>query len=501
MKSVIKVALIALLWIVAVNPGKISVDTAARLRMAHALWTGTEEVVIPPGDRPLTRGGYNSVLGVGGKRYYEYDMGQSLLMVPGDWIATQFYKLLPKLSLKFLTGLIVNFLIFIPLNVAAVVSCFWLLRLFDFSKRIAGLGSITLLLGTTVLHYAQINQQNNQLLLFVTLGYATALAYLRSHQPRLVLFSGLALGAAFLIRITSAIYGITVLLFLLGGLIYQRHDKLKLIKLVGLWGIGFIPFVLMGRVFCYLRFGSFWATGYGLWMQQLNKDPLYLNLPTMPANFPEQNPAYVGIWGVLFSPAKSIFIYDPLLLPCLLIGVSCWKRLTTYLKLYLIAAVFNLLFFLALTSRYDFWHGDAAWGSRYHVTSVHLLLIPLIGLFIEQLLTVKGLKRWLLRSLLALAITVQIASVILHPTADTGRTYLAQPQSFFKFRLGWRLSNINCVIAASPSPSCPSELKATLLRKINLLPFTFTESRGIFFIIWGLMLMAAIVTTIYFVYG
>ena len=428
-------------------------------------------------------------------------MGQSLLMVPGDWIATQLHKLFPRQTPVFLTGLVVNFLIFIPLNVATVVSCFWLLRLFDFSERIAGLSSITWLLGTTVLHYAQINQQNNQVLLFVTLGYATALAYLRSHQPRFILFSGLALGAAFLIRITSVIYGLTVLLFLLGGLIYQNRNKLKSLKIVGLWIVGFIPFILVAKFFDYQRFGSFFTSSYSLWMEQINSDPLYSGLPKLPDNFPQSNPPYLGIWGVLFSPAKSIFIYDPLLLPCLLIGIICWKRLTPYLKLYLIAAFFNLLFFLALTSRLDFWHGDAAWGARYHVTSVHLLLIPLIALFVKQILLVKGLKRWLLNSLLALAIAVQITSVILHPTADTGKIYLAQPQSFLKFRLGWRLNNINCVIAPFASPSCPNELKATLRQKIALLPFAFTQSQELFLIIWGFILIAAMVTTIYFVYG
>ena len=180
------------------------------------------------------------------------------------------------------------------------------------------------------------------------------------------------------------------------------------------------------------------------------------------------------------------------------IGITVWQQLNPYLKLYLIAAVFNLLFFLAFTSRLDFWHGDAAWGARYHVTSVHLLMIPLIALFIERILSVKGLKRWLLTSLLAVAIAVQIASVIVHPTADSGRIYLAQPQSFLKFRLGWRLSNIYCAITPSPSPSCPSELKATLRQKIALLPFAFTQSQGILFVIWALFPILALVMTIKF---
>jgi hypothetical protein len=98
MKTVTKVALIALLWITIINPANLPPDTDVRLRMAHALWTGTEEVSLPPNYHPSSRLDHVGVLGVDGKRYEAYDMGQSLLMLPADWIGTQLSKVFPSIK-------------------------------------------------------------------------------------------------------------------------------------------------------------------------------------------------------------------------------------------------------------------------------------------------------------------------------------------------------------------------------------------------------------------
>jgi hypothetical protein len=208
MKTVTKIALISLLWICLINSGTLgSLDTDLRLQMAHAWWTGTEEVSPPPKSQLKIRGDIRAgIMGVGGKRYIAYEQGQSMLMLPGDWLGTQMHRLFPSIEEKDWRDLVVNFLIFVPLNIAVVVSCFWLLRLFDFEERIAGLTSIILLLGTTVLHYAQVHQHNNQVLLFVTIGYACALAFVKQERPRFLLLGGLALGAAVLLRITSTTF-------------------------------------------------------------------------------------------------------------------------------------------------------------------------------------------------------------------------------------------------------------------------------------------------------
>jgi hypothetical protein len=515
MKTITKVALIALLWITVINSGTLGgIDTELRLRMAHAWWTGGEEVA--PNYQPKERGDLKAgIMGVGGKRYIGYDVGQSLLMLPADWLGTKLNKFFPELGSKhYLRPWLVNFLTFVPLNVAAVVCCFWLLRLFDFNERIAGLTSITWLLGTTVLHYAQVPQQNNQVLLFVTIGYAAALACVKFGRPWFAALSGLGLGAALLMRMSSVIHILTVLFFLVGCIVYQSRNKLKVLQVVGFWIVGFVPLALVGRVFDYLRYGSFWTTGQTLSVRQLTTDPIWAGLPELPGNHPFTNPPSVGIFGVLVSAAKSIFIYDPLLLPCLGLGIVLWQRLSPYLQWYLISSIFNLGLQIVLTSRLDFWHGDWAWGARYHVTSVHLLLIPLVALFLKHLLFTKGVTVWLMRGILVVAIIVQIASVTMPFHLEIVQANLRQVNSLQQFRLGQRVTNIVCLINASFSEECISRwrLDQRILienyNQIYFLPFIFSHETTdnpelaklsrILFVLWGLVLILAILTTVGF---
>ncbi len=514
MKTVAKIALIALLWITVINSGTINRDTDLRLRMAHAWWTGTSEV--PLDYRPQERGDIRAgVKGVGGKRYIAYDVGQSILMLPGDWLGTQLYQLFPTVAEKSdnWRNLVVSFSIFVPLNVAAVVSCFWLLKLFEFDEKIAGLTSLVWLFGTTVLHYAQVPQQNNQVLLFVAIGYAAALAFLRCRRPRFAWMSGLALGCAFLIRMSSTVHALTVLLFLVGCIAYQTRDKLKVFRAVGLWIVGFIPLVLIGRIFDYIRFGSFWATAQSLSVQQSNTDPIWSGLPNFPPNYPTINESQVGILGVLFSPAKSIFIYDPLLLPCLILGMVLWKKLSPYMQWYLVTGILNLALHIVLLSRLDFWHGDWAWGARYHVTSVHLLLIPLLGLFIQRLSSARALTAWLMQGILAIAGLVQIASVLMPFNLEIAQEKIESPktrleyQTNLGFRLGQRLTNIACLISSSFSEQCIGRLDTDKKRSINyynklfFLPFSFTQSvklSRILLVFWLVALTLAIATTVWF---
>ncbi|HBB32407.1 MAG TPA: hypothetical protein DDZ80_08575 [Cyanobacteria bacterium UBA8803] len=517
MKTLTKIALIALLCFATVNSGTLgTLDTDLRLQMANAWWTGTEEVQVRPGYQLKVRGDIVAgVMGVGGRRYIAYEQGQSMLMLPGDWLGTQLHQWFPNIPSQDLRKLTVSFLIFLPLNVAAVVACFWLLRLFDFGERIAGLTSIAWLLGTTVLHYAQVHQHNNQVLLFVTIGYAAALAYVLRDRPYFALISGLALGGTVLIRITSVIHALTVLLFLVGCIAYQRRKMVEVLRGAGLWVVGFIPFALLGRIFDYIRYGSFLATGKGIEKQQLATDPMWAGLPDLPPNYPLINEPHVGILGPLLSPAKSIFIYDPLLLPCLVLLIVLWKKLSPFMQWYLVTGVLNLGLHLAAYSRFVFWHGDSAWAARYHVTSVHLLLIPLLALFIENLLSAKKSKAWLMQGILGIAIAVQISSVAMPMNLEIFQTQVGMPGSRLDFRLGQRIANVVCLVNGSLSNRCVDRNpdKKPVLEHINhlfFLPFEFNQKAAenpnlinlsrVLLVLWILVLMMAIGATLRFCY-
>jgi hypothetical protein len=494
-KTIIKVALIALLLITVINRGTLgSIDTTVRLQMSHAWWTGTEEVDL--NYQAQYRGDLQvGVAGVGGKRYLSYDPGQSILMLPGDWLATQLHQFFPKVSSIDLRQAVVSYLIFVPLNVAAVLACFWLLKLMNFGEEIAGLTTIIWLICTTFLAYAQETQQNNQVLLFVVLGYASVLAYIKHGQNRFIMISGLVASAALLIRASSIVHVLTIVFFVVGCSIYQSRNKLKVLTTLGFWILGFLPLGIFGRVFDYVRYGSFWTTGQALSTQQLTTDPRWAGFPEYPVNYPFINEPYIGILGVLFSPIKSIFIYDPLLLPCLVIGVAFWKRLSFYIKGYLIVGILNLVLHIMLTSRLIFWGGDLSWGARYHVTSIHLLILPLLALLIQETLLSEGFKLWILRGIFAIALIVQIASVTLYhglevSQAPLAKQNLASEVYSSQFRLGQRFMNIACHFNPSWSTQC--------VKDASILPFR--NKPPVFMFAWRALLVLVVGTTAWFIY-
>jgi Dolichyl-phosphate-mannose-protein mannosyltransferase len=499
MKTIFRVALVSLLFITLINPANLPPDTDKRLEMAHALWTGTEEISLPPNYRPSSRLENVGVLGVDGKRYVAYDMGQPLLMLPADWVGTQLSKVFPRVKPYLLREFAVSLFVVIPLNILLVLSCYWLLRLFDFQENIAGFASLICLLGTTILHYAQTFQQNNPVLLCTILGYACTLAYIKTNKVSFVFLSGLAVGAAILIRSTSIIHAITVFGFLISCLIYKKFKLNRLLKTVIFWGIGLFPFFFISKLFSYLRFGDFWASAASLSIKQIRNGDIFAGLPELPSNYPFIHPPYIGILGVLFSPAKSIFIYDPLLLPCLVLGIILFKKLTPYIKMYFISSIFGLIFHIIVTSKLDFWHGDGSWAARYHVTSVHLLVIPLIAVITLEMLSLNRIKRFLISSLIILSILVQFPSLVFDPSVNSGVVNFAEPTSFLQFRLGSRINSVRCLIGLSQSQDCLQDgtyNKSNLAGRVYFWPIKFGNAQGLLWKIWGLLFIIAFISTI-----
>jgi hypothetical protein len=410
--------------------------------------------------------------------------------MPSNWLGFKLAKWFPELAKKeVLRFWIISFFTFIPLNVAVVVACFWLLRLFNFSEGIAGLTSIVYLLGTSVLSYAQVPQQNNQVLLFVILGYACVLSYLKHRRFYWIFLCGLSLGFAVLIRSTSIIHCLSVGMFLLGCVLYQSYNIRHLFKILLLYLVGLIPFNLVRYFSNYLRLGSFFKSGLVIARDTVNTDPIYNNLPLVPADFPFTTPMYEGILGILFSPAKSIFIYDPLLIPCLILLGIYWRRLSFYILWYSLVSLLNLTLFIFLFSKLVFWTGDAAWAARYQVTSLHLLLIPLLGIFVQGILSSRHLKKWVLSLVLILSISVQVLSVtfpfdlpIRQENINATKAGYYNQKDQLSFRIGKQIENI--IIKLSSSHLNANQIKnlsrsnqlAIKYMNINFQPFRFRAS-------------------------
>jgi hypothetical protein len=110
--------------------------------------------------------------------------------------------------------------------------------------------------------------------------------------------------------------------------------------------------------------------------------------PTLPANFPWSTPLHTGVFGALFTPEKSIFLYDPLLVLTLFLLAWMWRRLPPELRAYAITTLLLLAGYVCFYARYTYWSGDFAWGDRYVSTTVELasvIAVPLLMRYRESL--------------------------------------------------------------------------------------------------------------------
>ena len=135
-------------------------------------------------------------------------------------------------------------------------------------------------------------------------------------------------------------------------------------------------FAIIERLYSYYRFGSLTQTYLPIFAREQR-----LQDPTLPANFPWSTPFHEGVLGALFTPEKSIFLFDPLLVLALALLALLWKRLAAEIRAYAVTSLLLLLGYISFYARYTYWAGDFAWGDRYVSTAVELvalLAVPLL---------------------------------------------------------------------------------------------------------------------------
>jgi hypothetical protein len=136
-------------------------------------------------------------------------------------------------------------------------------------------------------------------------------------------------------------------------------DARALLRFFGWVAAGAAPFVLLVLVYNYVRWGSLFDAGYALQTPEARVSPFGESVP-------------VGLWGLFFSPGKSLFLYSPPLLVGLLALPRLYRRAPEVVALLLLTAAPVVLVY----SRFLFWAGDYAWGPRYLVFLCPLLMLP-----------------------------------------------------------------------------------------------------------------------------
>jgi hypothetical protein len=384
-----------------------SADTVRRLQTTHSFWTAAPPVL--PEDYPDF-----GLRGRGGRIYAWYGIGQSLLMLPADIVGTYLERLPIFANYNgndpSVRNMVVSSSTNILLNVlTALVGLRFLLYL-GFAAERAIAGVLALLLCTTHLHYTQNMMENNYILLLTLTGFALQHEWVQTGHRRALLFGSAALGLNLLTRLTTGMdliaAGVFVTLSLWFGRVRGQALRGHLVNYARTAFPVYAFFILMDRLYQYYRFGSWFNTYVTLFAQEQRR----LN-PSLPPNYPFETPFHVGFFGALFSPEKSVFLFDPLLLLTILLSLVLWRRLGPAIRAYLISTGLLVLGYISFYARYTVWSGDSAWGDRYVSSAVELAACISVPLLLRYRADV-GRGVWVVGvGLLAVSAAIQAASV------------------------------------------------------------------------------------------
>jgi hypothetical protein len=401
-------ALAAALIAIVVQSGDLGTsDAQHRLQSAHSFWTSEPPVF--PNEYPDF-----GVRGRDGKIQSFYGIGQSLLFLPAD-IAGQLIEEMPIFADyngndPAVRAIVVCYLVSVFVNVVTALVCARFLALLGFSRRQAIAGVLALLLATTHLHYTQILQENNYIFLLTIAGLAFQFEWVRTASRRSLAIGSTAFGLDLLTRLTTGmdliVGGLFVLLVLLFEGLRGRALWARCREYLAIAAPIYIFFAFLDRLYQFYRFGSFWTTYMGLTaieMRQRNS--------SLPPDFPLSAPFHRGFFGAFFSPEKSIFLFDPLLIVTVLLMLLAWRHFIPAVRAYQVAMTAMLLVYVSFYARYFVWAGDFAWGDRYVSTAVQFAVLLAVPLLIRHRRELGSAVFWAGAAICAIALVVQAASV------------------------------------------------------------------------------------------
>ncbi len=289
--------------------------------------------------------------GPDGKIYSQYALGPSLVSVPGRYLRDHLaHPASPSAKLaKVITG-------HLGQAVMGALTCmlfFGLCRRLGASPRAATAGTLTLALATMVLVYAR-SPFSEIVQTACILGYASALIAAADQPTRR---HALLVGAwAAAVLNAKAVLALSIV----GGVIFLgvalRRDRKALLRVLAWAAAAGVPGAIVFLAYNHARWGSPFDTGYGETLGLMREHPV------------------AGLWGLLLSPGKSVFLFSP---PLVIGALAIVRFARDHRRPALALALVGIppLFFYV---RFLSWSGDYCWGPRYLTYLVPLLLVPAV---------------------------------------------------------------------------------------------------------------------------
>jgi len=323
-----------------------------------------------------------------GEKYSKYGIGMSVLATPFYLAGKALSAVLPVAPLYatlFCVSMINAFI--------TALTCLLIYRFgrerFGFSHRTSVLLALGYGLSTIAWFYSEDFMSEPATSLFLLTAVFMVTRSDAAPKNRTLLWAGVFLGLALTCRLA-------VLVAVPGFLLYLILDREKapswkikdLVMDVARLLIPIAGFICLIFLYNYVRFQNIFETGYekgfgaGGW---------------------------TGLLGILFSPGKSVFLYNPLLIAgCLAVGAFIKNKSK-------MACLFGwiVLAHLLLFSFWHSWYGGFGWGPRLMLVALPYLILP-VGFLLE-----KAKARAAIIAVMIVGICIQIPSV----TVNVSRYY------------------------------------------------------------------------------
>jgi hypothetical protein len=393
-----------------------TVDTWRRYQVTRSLWRGVPPVA--PGDLGLR--------GVDGSLQAWYGIGQSLVMAPGDLLAGAIVKAFgvgPAYAAK-LEMAVVAFVTFPLVTALNAFLAFRVLRdIGDFGVRTAVLGVIVWLFGTTVLHYAQVSQENSLDLLLSLLVALGSFAWVRQGSRAKLFVAGTAALFGAQVRVTTLVDHHVILAAALAAPLLGAERpgapwlRARVLDVLRIWLPLVVLALFLDRAYQVARFG--WDAVGTTYIHMWGAAERAKN-PALPASYPFSGSFAEGFLGPLVNVNRSVFLFDPLALPTLALfalGVAR-RRFPAVLVAFMAACCVSFLLRLLAYSRYAHWEAGTSWSSRFVLTPVQLWTLLAAPVFLSLTSSLPRAVRLAAPVVLAFSILLQLSSVLCEPNLE-----------------------------------------------------------------------------------
>jgi hypothetical protein len=174
---------------------------------------------------------------------------------------------------------------------------------------------------------------------------------------------------------------------------YRRGELERIWRALPLALVVFGEFLAVAMWHNHLKTGSIWNSGYQV------KDGVF------------SGDLVAGLYGLLLSPGKSVFLYSPPLVLAILGVRTAWQRRRVETGFILGIIAISLVF----NAKFRHWHADYCWGPR-HLTAVTPLALVLAFPWLPEALA-RGrvhLRRFAFGTLVAAGVAVQLLGASLY---------------------------------------------------------------------------------------